>query len=139
MAERRKAKHVLRRISEADKAKYASISKQVEKEFPPDGVVRPSRDSNLPASLGDYFDLRALVWELRKAREAQGLSLADVQQATGIDRSALNRVENAQNQNPTVNTLMRYAMAVGRRIKISIVKAPARVPPRSRRTKRVHE
>ncbi len=136
MSERRKAKHVVRRISDADKAKYFAIGKAIEKEFPPGSFVHPSGDPNLPASLGDYFDLRALVWQLRKAREAQGLSLADIQQATGIDRSALSRFENSQNQNPTVNTLMRYAMAVGRHIKMSLVKAHPS-GPRSRRTKRV--
>ncbi len=61
--------------------------------------------------------------ELRKAREAQGLSLADVQQATGIDRAALCRIETGENGNPTVNTLLRYARAIGRKINVALVEA----------------
>ena len=123
MIERRKAKRVTRRLSDTDKAKYARLREAVEKEFPPGKAKRPPRDPEQPADLGDYFDLRALVGELRKAREAQGLSLADVQQATGIDRAALCRIESGENGNPTVNTLLRYARAIGRKINVTLVEA----------------
>jgi len=123
MIERRKAKRVTRRLSDTDKAKYARLREAVEKEFPPGKAKRPPRDPEQPADLGDYFDLRALVGELRKAREAQGLSLADVQQATGIDRAALCRIETGENGNPTVNTLLRYARAIGRKINVALVEA----------------
>jgi hypothetical protein len=121
MIERRKAKRVTRRLSDTDKAKYARLREAVEKEFPPGKAKRPPRDPEQPADLGEYFDLRALVGELRKAREAQGLSLADVQQATGIDRAALCRIETGENANPTVNTLLRYARAIGRKINVALV------------------
>jgi DNA-binding phage protein len=123
MIERRKAKRVTRRLSDSDKAKYARLREAVEKEFPPGKAKRPPRDPDQPADLGEYFDLRALVGELRKAREAQGLSLADVQQATGIDRAALCRIETGENGNPTVNTLLRYARAIGRKINVALVEA----------------
>ncbi len=123
MIERRKAKRVTRRLSDTDKAKYARLREAVEKEFPPGKAKRPPRDPEQPADLGEYFDLRALVGELRKAREAQGLSLADVQQATGIDRAALCRIETGENGNPTVNTLLRYARAIGRKINVTLVEA----------------
>jgi DNA-binding XRE family transcriptional regulator len=121
MIERRKAKRVTKHLSEAAKARYSQMRDAVEKEFPPGKATRPPRDPNQPADLGEYFDLRALVGELRKAREAQGLSLADVQQATGIDRSALCRIESGENGNPTVNTLIRYARALGRRINVALL------------------
>jgi DNA-binding XRE family transcriptional regulator len=121
MTERRKAKRVMRRISEADKARYARLRDDVEKEFPPGKAVRPQHDPTQPADLGEYFDLRALVGELRKARESQGLSLADIQAATGIDQSALCRIENGENGNPTLKTLIRYARAVGRTINVALV------------------
>jgi DNA-binding XRE family transcriptional regulator len=123
MVERRKVKRVLKRLSDADKAKYAQMSDAVEHEFPPGKAKRPPRDPNQPADLGEFFDLRSVVGELRKAREAQGLSLADVQQATGIDRSALCRIESGENGNPTVNTLIRYARALGRKINVVLLDA----------------
>jgi ribosome-binding protein aMBF1 (putative translation factor) len=121
MIERRKVKRVTKHLSAADKAKYAEMREAVEQEFPPGKAKRPPRDSNQPADLGEYFDLRALIGELRKAREAQGLSLADIQQATGIDRSALCRIESGENGNPTVNTLIRYARALGRQINVALL------------------
>jgi ribosome-binding protein aMBF1 (putative translation factor) len=121
MIERRKVKRVTKRLSEAEKAKYSQMREAVEQEFPPGKAKQPHRDPNQPADLGEYFDLRGLVGELRKAREAQGLSLADIQEATGIDRSALCRIESGENGNPTVNTLIRYARALGRRINVALL------------------
>jgi transcriptional regulator with XRE-family HTH domain len=46
-----------------------------------------------------------------------GLSLADVAERTGIDKAALSRLETAQNMNPTVSTLCRYANSLGKRWK----------------------
>jgi DNA-binding phage protein len=103
--------------------RYVRLRNAVEQEFPPGKAKRPPRDPNQPADLGEYFDLRALLGELRKAREAQGLSLSDVQRATGIDPSALCRIESGENGNPTVNTLIRYARAIGRRINVALVEA----------------
>lgn len=111
----------MQRSSDREKAESARLREAIEKEFPPGKAGRPARDPNQPANLGEFFDLRAIVGELRKAREAQGLSLADVQNATGIDRSALCRIESGENGNPTMNTLVRYARALGRRIDATLV------------------
>jgi ABC-type phosphate transport system auxiliary subunit len=61
---------------------------------------------------------------LRRERERQGLSLADVQQRTGIDRSALSRLETATEPNPTFNTLQRYANALGKEFVVALVDRP---------------
>jgi DNA-binding XRE family transcriptional regulator len=53
---------------------------------------------------------------LREERERLGLSLAEVAERCGIDAPALSRLENGQNPNPTLATLMRYARAIGKRI-----------------------
>jgi len=47
------------------------------------------------------------------------LSLADVEQRTGIGRAALSRLENDTEPNPTVVTLTRYAQALGKRLVVS--------------------
>ena len=54
-------------------------------------------------------------------REAQGLSLADIYERTGMDRSALSKLENVTNENPTIDTLLRYAEVVGKRLQIQVV------------------
>jgi predicted transcriptional regulator len=56
---------------------------------------------------------------LKAERQAQGLSLSDVEQRTGIGRAALSRLENETEPNPTVVTLTRYAQALGKRLVVS--------------------
>jgi transcriptional regulator with XRE-family HTH domain len=65
---------------------------------------------------GEYRELRPFVEEMKRAREAAGLTLAEVSRRCGIDQPALSRLENGHNKNPTLDTLWRYAAAVGRRL-----------------------
>jgi DNA-binding XRE family transcriptional regulator len=65
---------------------------------------------------GEYRQLRPFIEEVKRAREAAGLTLADVSRRCGIDQPALSRLENGHNKNPTLDTLWRYAAAVGRRL-----------------------
>jgi predicted transcriptional regulator len=57
---------------------------------------------------------------LKSERQAQGLSLADVEERTGIGRGALSRLENETEPNPTVVTLTRYAQALGKKLVVSL-------------------
>ncbi|HEV3003140.1 MAG TPA: helix-turn-helix transcriptional regulator [Pirellulales bacterium] len=65
-------------------------------------------------------DLEAVLRELKTAREARGLSLADVTRLTGMDRSTLSKLETGQRPNPTIESLARYAEAVGKRLVVSL-------------------
>jgi len=67
--------------------------------------------------------LESLLPQLKSAREARGLSLADVTRLTGMDRSALSRLETGQRSNPTIDTLVRYAEAVGKRLVVTLADA----------------
>jgi transcriptional regulator with XRE-family HTH domain len=62
---------------------------------------------------GEYLELRTMLGKLKNYRERQGLSLTDVANRCGMDRSAISRLENGVYLNPTVDTLCRYAQAVG--------------------------
>jgi DNA-binding XRE family transcriptional regulator len=55
---------------------------------------------------------------LKALREERGLSVEEVVRASGIERSALFKLEGGKNPNPTVGTLERYAKALGGRIRI---------------------
>ena len=96
-----------RYLTTDEAAKYDTIRRQVE-EFA--GRIKKREAS--PA-------VRAAIAALKSAREDQGMSLADVRDRTGIERSALSRLENAV-PNLTVRTLERYAEAVGKRIVIQL-------------------
>src|SRR4051794_28212548 len=62
---------------------------------------------------GHSLELRLLVGRLKCERIARGQSLSDIARITQQARSAISRLENGQYHNPTVNTLFRYARALG--------------------------
>jgi DNA-binding XRE family transcriptional regulator len=66
-----------------------------------------------------YFALRSFVGQLRKAREAQGLTLAAVAEKTGLAAETLCRLENGDIINPTWRTLGLYAVAVGKKLRLT--------------------
>lgn len=61
-----------------------------------------------------YFVLRQFIGQLKEAREAAGLTLADVSARTGMAVESLSRLETGAQTNPTWKTLGAYAKAVGR-------------------------
>lgn len=65
---------------------------------------------------GEFRGLRAFVAELKHVREEKGLTLAEVSARCGIDQPALSRLENGHFRNPTLDTLWRYAAALGRQL-----------------------
>lgn len=102
-----------RRLSPEEAAKYREIREQVTEELP--DLI--SRHHERLISL-DQLD--ELVKQLKAAREEQGLSLSDLTRLTGMDRSALSKLETGQRLNPTIETLVRYAEAVGKRLVVSL-------------------
>ncbi len=67
--------------------------------------------------------LKQVLKELREERQRQGLSLADVQRRSGIDRGTLSKLENKEDPNVTMNTLMRYAQAIGKVILVQLAES----------------
>jgi ribosome-binding protein aMBF1 (putative translation factor) len=102
-----------RRLTPEEAAKYKAIREQVAGEL-------PERHHDRMATLDQ---LQELLMRLKAAREAKGLSLADLTELTGMDRSALSKLETGQRANPTVETLVRYAEAVGKRLVVSLADA----------------
>jgi hypothetical protein len=66
-----------------------------------------------------YFVLRAYIQQLKEAREAAGLTLADISERTGMAIESLSRLETGAQTNPTWKTLGLYASAVGRQPHLS--------------------
>lgn len=76
--------------------------------------------------LAEARAVKAVCAALRLAREEQGLSLGDMERLTGIDRSALSKLERGQRPNVTFDTLGRYAAALGKEIRIDLADAGKR-------------
>lgn len=99
-----------------DRARHKAIHEQFQKEKPSLQQLVESGEYTAPISHAAYLSLAAVLSELKRAREAAGLSLADVAERSGIDKAALSRLENGVHDNPTIDTLTRYATAVGKRL-----------------------
>jgi DNA-binding XRE family transcriptional regulator len=104
----------------ANRARHKAIREKFQKERPTPQQLIESGEYVGPIPHGVYLSLMAALHELKKAREAAGLSLADVAERSGIDKAALSRLENGVHDNPTVETLMRYAAALGKKLTWSL-------------------
>ena len=104
------------RWSPADRARHKAIRERYQKEKPTLEQLLASGDYEGPIPLGVYLSMRQALTELKKSRQAAGLSLAAVAARSGIDKAALSRLENGLQTNPTIDTLMRYAVAVGKQL-----------------------
>lgn len=102
-----------RRLSPEEAAKYREVRQQVAAELPELIERHQERLAALDA-------LEDLLRQLKAAREERGMSLSDLTELTGMDRSALSKLETGQRPNPTVETLVRYAEAVGKRLVVSL-------------------
>src|SRR3972149_2166361 len=116
------AKRIHRKIERTseEQRRLEQIRERFKRERPSLENLLASGDAGESVSQGEYLDLRAMLATLKKSREHQGLSLADVAQRSGMDRAAVSRLENGVYVNPTVDTLYRYAQAIGADIGFSI-------------------
>ena len=103
-----------RRLTPEEAAKYRNIRKEIAEEL-------PELTSRHRERLAAFNQLTELLKQLKAAREDRGLTLADLTELTGMDRSALSKVETGQRPNPTLETLVRYAEAVGKHLVVSLV------------------
>jgi DNA-binding XRE family transcriptional regulator len=103
-----------RPLTPEEAAEYRQIREQIAEELP-ELIDRHSE------RLATLDQLEHVLRALKAAREEQGLSLADMTRLTGMDRSALSRLETGQRPNPTMETLTRYADAVGKRLVVLLI------------------
>ena len=115
---KRKAKRVHRDLTREEKTRVSKARREIEQEL-------PELKAKARAVRATHQAARRVVAELRSAREAQGLSLAAMQERTGMTREAISKLENSDSANPTVLTLSRYALAVGKRLSIGLVDGKA--------------
>ena len=102
-----------RRLTAEEALKYREVRDQVAEELP-DLIVRHQQ------RMAALDELEALFQQLKAAREERGLSLSELTQLTGMDRSALSKLETGRRPNPTIETLVRYAEAVGKRLVVTL-------------------
>ncbi len=88
----------------------------------PDELVA-SGEIDEPVPQGMMLELLNLTAMLKERRLARGLSQAEVSERSGLNRQAINRLENGWNTNPTLETLYRYALSVGALVTLGLEEA----------------
>jgi DNA-binding Xre family transcriptional regulator len=66
--------------------------------------------------LGTFLTLQELLFQLRRERERQQLTLAEMEARTGIDQAALSRLETGKQANTTFETVGRILRALGKEL-----------------------
>jgi DNA-binding XRE family transcriptional regulator len=70
---------------------------------------------------GEFWELQHFCREqLRPLRDEAGLSLSDMAERTGMDRAAINKLENGVHTNPTISTINRYLHALGKKLVVRV-------------------
>ncbi len=102
-----------RYLTPEEAAKYRKIREQIEEE-------KPEINARIKGQLEGASTLQRVFGQLKGVREAKGLSLRDIQDLTGIDASALSKLERGERENFTVDTLVRYAQALGKQVTVGV-------------------
>jgi DNA-binding XRE family transcriptional regulator len=103
-----------------DRARHKAVREKFKGKPTYEQLVANGECDGQPVPLGTYLAVGVFLHALRKAREDAGLSLTDVETRTGIDKATLSRLETGKQPNPTVDTLVRYAAAVGKQVVLTL-------------------
>jgi DNA-binding phage protein len=110
---KRPFRSVRRAFTAEEKARFVSAREQAEQD-------RPRLAREALAKKAELVALHDAMMALKREREARGLSLADVAERSGIDKSRLSKLESDPRSNPTLATLTRIADAIGVRLEIHV-------------------
>ena len=108
--------HKTKVLTPAEKRRMKSLQAQLDAEK--DEIIASGRELlNAHDSM-----IAAVLSDLRSQKEAQQLSLNDLQARTGMDRVQLSRLfsESGVTANPTIQTLERVAAAFGKRVVLTL-------------------
>lgn len=114
----KKASSVPEAAIAAARKRAEQVRQQLKHEPAPSELLTPQE---LADAAPFYFVLRAYIQQLKEAREAAGLTLADLSARTGMAIESLSRLETGALTNPTWKTLGLYAAAVGRQPQMTAV------------------
>ena len=117
----RKIEHVTRtkRLDSTEAARVRKLREQIAGEL--DEMRARAR-----ILLAEARAVRAVCSALKVARQERGLTLGDIERMTGIDRSALSKLERGERPNVTFETLGRYAAALGKQLVVNLTDATPR-------------
>ena len=101
-----------RPLTEEEKVRYAEVPQQIADELP---EIKRRAQVARPRIL-----LKHILNTLKMERERRGLSLDELAEKSGIDRELLSRMENDQQAEVTMKSLLQYAEAVGKTLTVQV-------------------
>jgi DNA-binding XRE family transcriptional regulator len=114
MEKRMMGKRIYREPTAEQAAKYRRIREMIAAEIP------EIKQETKTLRQGRHARIQEAVAMLKAERELRGLSLADISERTGISKSAISKLENNQDANPTINTLAKYADALRMQLSVTL-------------------
>lgn len=118
MARKKVVRHTARSAEQIDRER--GIREKFHADRPSLEALAASGEFTAPVKQGEYLALMEFAAQLKRVREEQNLSLADVSSRSGIDRSAISRLENGLVENLTLGTLIKVAKSLGKRTRIEL-------------------
>ena len=106
-------KRIYRQATVEEQERHKRIREQIQEELPD---IKQRAKQKLAEAMQRGIAIQHTMAVLKSERVKKGLSLSDMKERTGIERSTLSRLENNAAANPTINTLTRYADAVGKKV-----------------------
>ena len=85
---------------------------QREKLTPDEALAQSGLPDFMP--LGELLEMHKLLAELKRERLRQKLTLAEIEERTGISEATLSRLETGKASNPTLDTIYRISTALGK-------------------------
>jgi len=114
MTNKRTGRRIVRQSTEEERKRYRAVLEE----------EKAGMEANKAAGrelLAERRELGTIVSELKIIREHLNISLTELAGRTGMTVGNLSRLENMEGPNPTIETLRRYAHAIGQRIEIAVV------------------
>jgi hypothetical protein len=113
-------KRIYRQATVEEQERHKRIREQIQEELPD---IKKRAQQKLAEAMQHGIAIQHAMAVLKAERVKKGLSLAEMKERTGIECSTLSRLENHVEANPTVNTLIRYADAVGKKVLVVLADA----------------
>ena len=107
----------------AARKRAATTRQQLEQSPNPSELLTPQERADAAPF---YFVLRDYIRQLKEAREAANITLAELSARTGLAVASLSRLETGARTNPTWKTLGAYAAALGLQPRLTAEAAPIR-------------
>jgi transcriptional regulator with XRE-family HTH domain len=126
--------HDQRAVVEAARAEWRTPESRADEE-----TIRQLVREEVPSAAPDE-ELRFVLTAMKRERIRLGLSLKDVEDRIGIDRSTISRLETGGLANPTWATLKAYARGLGVSLRLVMAQtASAPIPVSSRESRHALE